>query len=129
MPEKLSQEAVTSFFRICFFILLLIAIYCFYIKDYFVVFLLMFPIIGWSIYAKLFSLNKISFNEQKIYIGRENFELYEIEKLQCHPLLRSFVQIKSRKYYFTAPLSEFSLDNRVKKLRKNIDACKNIKRI
>ena len=118
---KLSEDLFVIYLRIIWFILVIPIIYTLSSKDYFLVLILLFPLIGWALVGKIFSLKRVSFNELKIFVNDNEYLLKEIEDLRIKPFKKSFIKIDGKKHYFTAPFSELKIDNKKSALLNRID--------
>lgn len=67
---------------------------------------------------KIHKFKDISFDEEFIYINKERYYLSQIEELSVSFFSRCFVKIKSKKYYFSITMYEYSRNNKIDKLKK-----------
>ena len=114
-----------SFIKVMWFILLTPMIYGLFTKDYFLIFILLFPLIGWALKGKIFSLKKISFNETKIFINDNEYCLNEIESVKIKAFELSFIKINGKNYYFSSPFTELKGNYKKEILLKRIHLQKN----
>ena len=122
---KLSNDIFTLILRTVWFILLALVIYFVFKEDYFLVLIFSFPVLGWTLQSKLFRVNSISFNRERIYIGKRKFDLIEIQEIESHILKNSYVKINDKKYFFMAPINDHGLENNLEKLKSYMTNRKN----
>jgi hypothetical protein len=100
-------------------------IYGLFTKDYFLIFILIFPLVVWALKGKIFSLKKISFNETKVFINDNEYSLDEIESVCIKAFELSFLKIKGKKHYFSSPFTELKGNYKKEILLKRIEMQKN----
>ncbi|MUP43932.1 hypothetical protein [Christiangramia aestuarii] len=93
-----------------------------YFHQYVIAFIFLFPVIGWPIKGKLFSLKSISFDDKNVYIDKEKFPLEKISKTKFSPVSSTYIQIDNKKYYFMSIEEDFGFSNKKKILEKLINS-------
>ena len=116
--HKLSNDLMVLIFRGVYVILLIVFLVLIYFQRYFIVFIFLFPIVGWPISGKLFSLKSISFDDKFIYIDKEKFPLEKISKTRFSPISNTYIKIDDKKYYFMSIEEDFGLSSKKKLLEK-----------
>ncbi len=124
---KLSNDMFTALLKTVWLFLVILMVYFLYNKDYFLVIIFSFPVIGWALASNLFKTKSVLFNREEILIGSKKFDLTQIEEIESHILSNSFLKINGRKFFFVAPFSDHGLDNKIKKLKEFAEARKNEK--
>jgi len=116
--HKISNDLLALIFKSAYVLIAIVFIFVIYIKDYFVAFILLFPLLGWTLKGKIFSLKSVSFDEKNIYINNKIFPLESIDKIKFGLLNSTYVQINKTKYYFISIEERLGLNNKKKFLEK-----------
>ncbi|WP_037317948.1 hypothetical protein [Salegentibacter sp. Hel_I_6] len=117
--HKISNDLLVIIFRAAYVVLWVAFVIVIYLKDYFIAFLLLFPILGWTLKGKIFRLKSVSFDDKYIYINNEIFPLEKIIKIKFGVLSGTYVQINNKKYYFMAIEEEWGITNKKKLLERH----------